>query len=94
MLQTTQTTLLTSTGVEDEIGQLARVWFDAANSQIVFTQVQPSTVVTVVDLQGRVLASQVTDGSTLRINASAWTGVVMVSFTDESGVNSRTISVR
>jgi len=84
----------TSTGVEDEIGQVARVWFDAANSQIVFSQVQPSTVVTVVDLQGRVLATQVAEGSSLRINASAWSGVVMVSFTDESGVNSRTISVR
>jgi hypothetical protein len=87
-------TASTSTSVEDEIGQIARVWFDAANSQIVFSQVQPSTVVTVVDLQGRVLATQVAEGSSLRINASAWTGVVMVSFTDESGVNSRTISVR
>lgn len=83
-----------STGVEDELGQTARAWFDANNSMIVVETVRPETVVTVNDLQGRTLASLVADGSTLRINAASWSGVVVVSFTSVDGQVARSLSLR
>lgn len=83
-----------STGVEDEIGQTARAWFDANNGTIVVETVRPETVVTVNDLQGRTLASMVADGATLRINASSWSGVVVVSFTSTDGQVARSLSLR
>lgn len=84
----------TTVGVEDEMGQTARAWFDANSSMIVVETVRPESVVTVHDLQGRTLASMVADGSTLRINASSWNGVVVVNFTSVDGQVTRSLSLR
>lgn len=81
-------------GIEDELGKTARAWFDANNGTIVVETVRPETVVTVNDLQGRTLTSMVADGSTLRINASSWSGVVVVSFTSVDGPVARSLSLR
>jgi hypothetical protein len=81
-------------GIEDELGQTARAWFDATNSQIVVETVRAESVVTVHDLQGRTLASVVADGATLRLNASNWSGVVVVSFTSVDGPVARSLSLR
>lgn len=81
-------------GIEDELGQTARAWFDATNGQIVVETVRAETVVNVHDLQGRALASVVADGSTLRLNASNWSGVVVVSFTSVDGPVARSLSLR
>lgn len=84
-----------TTGVEDEMGKTARVWFDAANEQIVFTTVRVNSPVFVHDINGRVLASStVSDAGSFRINTSAWNnGVVVITYSDENGQRTRTLSI-
>ncbi len=85
-----------TSGVEDEMGKTARVWFDAANEQIVFTTVTVNSPVTVYDINGSVLASaRVNDAGSFRVSTQSWAnGVVLISYTDESGVRTRTLSVQ
>lgn len=85
----------TTTSVEDEMGKTARVWFDAANEQIVFTTVRVNSPVLVHDINGRVLVSStVTDAGSFRINTSAWNnGVVVITYSDENGQRTRTLSI-
>ena len=85
-----------TTGVEDEMGKTARVWFDAANEQIVFTTISVNSPVTVYDINGSVLASaRVNDDGSFRVSTQSWAnGVVLISYTDESGVRTRTLSVQ
>jgi hypothetical protein len=82
-----------TTSVDDEIGKTALAWFDANSGMIVVETVRPESVVTVNDLQGRTLTSVVADGQSLRINASAWSGVVLVNFTTVDGVVTRSLSL-
>jgi hypothetical protein len=81
--------------VEDEMGKTARVWFDAANEQIVFTTVKAATPVTVHDINGRVLAaSTVAEDGNFRLSTAAWmNGVVVITYTDANGQRTRTLSV-
>lgn len=83
------------TSVDDEIGQLARVWFDGTNENIVFTAVVPNTVVAIHDMHGRVLSSyNVGDSNTFRVGTSNWpTGVVMITYTGEQGARTRTLAI-
>lgn len=84
-----------TTGVEDEMGKTARVWFDVANEQIVFTTVRVNTPVLVHDINGRVLASSmVSDAGSFRVNTSSWNnGVVVITYSDENGQRTRTLSI-
>lgn len=81
--------------VEDQMGQLARVWFDAANDQIVFTTVRVNTPVMVHDINGRILASStVSDAGFFRVSTSSWNnGVVVITYSDENGQRTRTLSI-
>ncbi len=85
----------TTTSVEDEMGKTARVWFDVANEQIVFTTVRVNTPVLVHDINGRVLASSmVSDAGSFRVNTSSWNnGVVVITYSDENGQRTRTLSI-
>ena len=84
-----------TTSVEDEMGKTARVWFDAANEQIVFTTVKAATPVTVHDINGRVLAaSTVAEDGNFRLSTATWlNGVVVITYTDANGQRTRTLSV-
>ncbi len=84
-----------TTSVEDEIGKAARVWFDAANDQIVFNTVAANTPVLIFDMSGRVLATATaTEAGNFRISTASWTsGVVMISYSDNNGPRTRTLSV-
>ncbi|MBK7577979.1 MAG: T9SS type A sorting domain-containing protein [Ignavibacteria bacterium] len=77
------------------MGKTARVWFDAANEQIVFTTVRVNSPVFVHDINGRVLASStVSDAGSFCINTSAWNnGVVVITYSDENGQRTRTLSI-
>jgi hypothetical protein len=85
----------TTTSVEDEMGKTARVWFDVANEQIVFTTVRVNTPVLVHDINGRVLASSmVSDAGSFPVNTSSWNnGVVVITYSDENGQRTRTLSI-
>lgn len=82
-------------GVEDEMGKTARVWFDAANDQIVFTTVKASTPVMVHDINGRMLASaNVAEDGNFRLSAASWmNGVVVITYTDADGQRTRTLAI-
>lgn len=84
-----------SVSVEDEMGKTARVWFDAANEQIVFTTIAANTPVTIHDISGRVLANATaTEQGNFRVNTSSWTnGVVVITYSDENGQRTRTLSI-
>ena len=86
-------TATNTVSVEDEIGKTALAWFDANSSMVVVETVRPESVVTIHDLQGRMLASAVANGQTMRFNASAWSGVVVVNFTSTEGVVTRSLSL-
>lgn len=84
-----------TTGVEDELGKTARVWFDAANEQIVFTTVSVNSPVMIHDINGRVLASStVSDAGSFRVSTASWNnGVVMITYSDENGQRTRSLSI-
>ena len=81
--------------VEDEMGKTARVWFDAANEQIVFTTVKAATPVTVHDINGRTLATAtVAEDGNFRLSTASWmNGVVVITYTDANGQRTRTLSI-
>jgi hypothetical protein len=81
--------------VEDEMGKTARVWFDAANEQIVFTTVKAATPVMVNDINGRTLATAtVAEDGNFRLSTASWTnGVVVITYTDANGQRTRTLSI-
>lgn len=84
-----------TTSVEDEMGKTARVWFDAANEQIVFTTVKAATPVTVHDINGRTLATAtVAEDGNFRLSTASWmNGVVVITYTDANGQRTRTLSI-
>jgi|GEM_PF-459544 len=81
--------------VEDEIGATARVWFDAANDQIVFSTVVANTPVTIHDISGRVIAaSTVSDAGSFRVSTASWNnGIVMITYSDANGQRTRSLSI-
>jgi hypothetical protein len=77
------------------MGKTARVWFDAANEQIVFTTVKAATPVMVNDMNGRTLATAtVAEDGNFRLSTASWTnGVVVITYTDANGQRTRTLSI-